>query len=239
METEFLFLTIILTALAGAAAVIGAFIARLNRKAGFIGAPLRHGIIAFGGGALLSAIGLVLIPHGVENQPLWLAVSTFLLGGLVFLAVTYILKKRDTPISQFLALMLDFLPEAIVLGAIITMDLAQAIFLSVIIAAQNLPEGFNAYREMQKGGPKTERMALPLMGLACLIGIGAGLFGLYLCDAHDVSLGVIMTFCAGGILYLVFQDIIPESHEEECGLFPAYGGLLGFTVGLIGYGLTV
>lgn len=238
METDFIFSAVLLSGLAGLAATVGAIIGWFNKeRIEFIGAPLRHGIIAFGGGALIGAIGLVLVPHGVNSQPLWLAAGTFLIGGLVFMAISWWLKKRNTPIGQLLALMLDFVPEAIVLGAVISMEFGQAVFLAVIIAAQNLPEGFNAFREMQMGGKKTGRLAVPLMTIAPVVGMAAAMVGLFIYESNDLSLGMITTFCAGGILYLVFEDIIPESHDEDCGLLPAYGGLLGFTVGLIGYGL--
>jgi ZIP family zinc transporter len=238
METDFILSAILLSGLAGLAATLGAIIGWLNKeRIEFISAPLRHGIIAFGGGALIGAIGLVLVPHGVESQPLWLATATFLIGGLVFMGLSWWLKKRNTPIGQLLALMLDFVPEAIVLGAVISMEFEQAVFLAVIIGAQNLPEGFNAFRDMQMGSKKAGKLAVPLMALSPFVGMAAAMLGLFVYESNDLSLGMITTFCAGGILYLVFEDIIPESHDEDCGLFPAYGGLLGFAVGLIGYGL--
>jgi ZIP family zinc transporter len=43
----------------------------------------------------------------------------------------------------------------------------------------------------------------------------------------------IMSFAGGGILYLVFQDIAPQSKMERYWL-PALGAVLGFVVGMLG-----
>jgi ZIP family zinc transporter len=46
-------------------------------------------------------------------------------------------------------------------------------------------------------------------------------------------LGGIMLFSAGGILYLIFQDVAPQSRlERHWG--PALGAVLGFGVGMLG-----
>jgi ZIP family zinc transporter len=43
----------------------------------------------------------------------------------------------------------------------------------------------------------------------------------------------IMSFAAGGILYLIFQDIAPESKMRRRWT-PALGAVFGFMVGMIG-----
>ncbi|MCP4818800.1 MAG: divalent cation transporter, partial [Shimia sp.] len=47
------------------------------------------------------------------------------------------------------------------------------------------------------------------------------------------TLGGIMIFAAGGILYLIFQDIAPEAYEEGTWS-PALGAVAGFALGLAG-----
>ncbi len=42
-----------------------------------------------------------------------------------------------------------------------------------------------------------------------------------------------MLFAAGGILYLIFQDIAPLSKAEK-RWDPALGAMLGFLIGMIG-----
>ncbi len=55
---------------------------------------------------------------------------------------------------------------------------------------------------------------------------------------HGVTaLAMLMTFCAGGILYLVFNDVAPQVPLKNYFL-PPMGALLGFVIGMIGYKLT-
>jgi len=43
-----------------------------------------------------------------------------------------------------------------------------------------------------------------------------------------------MLFCAGGILYLTFQDIAPQAKLERAWA-PPLGAVVGFLIGLTGY----
>jgi len=42
-----------------------------------------------------------------------------------------------------------------------------------------------------------------------------------------------MLFASGGILYLVFQDVAPQSHLKRHWA-PALGAVVGFGVGMLG-----
>ena len=230
---------VLLSAFAGFAAFLGSLLGCLDEDKGpILSDEVRRGIVAFGGGALIGAVGLVLVPHGLDSQPLWLGTVTFLTGGFTFLCVDRYLKKRGTPVSQLIALMLDFVPEAIVLGAVITENYSMALFLAVIIAAQNFPEGFNAYREIRRShGSFLRRNVIWIMAGCILVGPVAAMSGYALFTMDSLILGSIMTFCAGGILYLVFEEIAPDAFENK-SWYPAFGAVIGFTIALVGYGLT-
>lgn len=43
----------------------------------------------------------------------------------------------------------------------------------------------------------------------------------------------IMSFASGGILYLIFQDIVPQG-KLECHWSPPLGAVLGFSFGMLG-----
>lgn len=217
---QVVFQVILLSAFAGFAAFAGALLGCLDEDRGpFLSDKIRRGIIAFGGGALIGAVGLVLVPHGLESQPLWLGTATFLAGGLIFLCVDRFLKRRGTPVSQLIALMLDFIPEAMVLGAVITENYSMALFLAVIIAAQNLPEGFNAYREMREAHDSfLRRKVLWVMAGCIVVGPVAALTGYTVFRMDSLILGSMMTFCAGGILYLVLKTSRPRLLKRKAGI---------------------
>jgi ZIP family zinc transporter len=223
---------------AGFAITLGALVASVERiNPEWLKEEFRHFVIAFGGGALLSAVALVLVPDGILRQSGLSAILTFLGGGLTFMALDIWLSRREGSASQFMAMMLDFVPEAIVLGAVIASDRGKAILIAVIIAAQNFPEGFNAYREIRDKSQSSSRRLLAWFLVVGLSGPLYVLLGTHVFVNLPIALGMMMTFCAGGILYLVFQDIAPQATLDKHWL-PTLGAVLGFLVGMIGHILT-
>jgi ZIP family zinc transporter len=66
----------------------------------------------------------------------------------------------------------------------------------------------------------------------------AAAVGLFVLADQPAVLGAIMAFAAGGILYLLFQDVAPEAHLERA-YGPALGAVLGFALGLAGHMATL
>ena len=65
-----------------------------------------------------------------------------------------------------------------------------------------------------------------------LAGVAAFIGYLFLQGRAKLTAGI-MSFAAGGILYLIFQDIAPESKMRRHWT-PPLGAVLGFIVGMIG-----
>lgn len=193
---------------------------------------LMHGIIAFGGGILLAAVALALVPVGMAKlSPLPLAL-TFCLGGVAFCAVDARLSQHGGSKAQLMAMLMDFLPEAISLGAVFSHDHHLGLLLALFIGAQNLPEGFNSYHEMTASGLPPRQTLRALFALSFLGPLAAWLGHAFLQD-HTKLTASIMTFAAGGILYLIFQDIAPQAKMRRHWT-PPLGAVLGFLVGMIG-----
>lgn len=224
---------ILLAGLAGLSMPLGGLLARWEHISD---ARLRdgvlHAITAFGGGALLSAVALVLVPHGAEALSPLVALSLLAAGGLVFAWVDTTLNRIGGSGALLLAMVLDFLPEAMALGAMLVSQSSTAILLAVMIFLQNLPEGFAAFRDMWQWDRSALQVLMVFVGLAAL-GPFCAIAGLvWLADMPDV-LGGIMIFAAGGILYLLFQDVAPKAHADRAS-WPALGGVAGFALGLAG-----
>lgn len=220
---------------AGACIVVGGLFARLERiRPQWLEREFRHGVIAFGGGVLVSAVALVLVPEGSHyTNSAVLSCAALLAGGGVFFAVErYLgLRRRETP--QLSAMLMDYLPESLALGGMFATGAGAAPLLALLIGLQNLPEGFNAYRELAAAGKSGPDRTLVKMACLTLLGPAVGLLGWYWGPDHPVALGAVMLFAAGGILYLLFQDIAPQSRlERHWG--PSLGAVLGFAFGMLG-----
>ena len=219
--------------LAGLTAWLGGLIARFQRRESReTGREVVHGIVAFGGGLLVAAVAFALIPEGILYLNAWALTLFFCAGGIAFCLVDAFLAKRGGSKAQFMAMLMDFLPEAISLGAVFVHDRRLGFLLAAFIGAQNLPEGFNAFREVVATGTRPRSALAVLLGASFLGPVAAALGYFFLQNQPRLTAGI-MTFAGGGILYLIFQDIAPQSKMRRHWT-PALGAVLGFAVGMLG-----
>lgn len=186
----------------------------------------------FGGGALLAAISLVLLPYGIENVSVLFASIAFAGGGLVFWQFNSWLKRTGSNAAQFIGMLLDFIPEAILLGAAAATGSSTVYLLAGMIALQNMPEGFASYNDMHQSGGSNARLWIMFLAIP-LVGPLSAWLGFSWLSANTVLVGIVMLFCSGGILYLIFDDIAPHAHMKHRD-FPAVGAVSGFLLGMAG-----
>ena len=228
----------LLALLAGIAIPIGGSIAAVERIHPYwLENEFRHAVISFGGGALFAAIALVLIPEGIKNLSVFSVSASFFSGAIFFLVIDYLIAMRGGAISQVIAMLLDFIPEAMALGAIITKDISKALLVAFLIGLQNFPEGFNAYREVKANRYCSGCHALIIFTGLAVLGPLSAFIGLKYLTNNEILLDKIMVFCAGGILYLIFQDIAPQAKLKKRWA-PALGAIAGFLLGVIGHMIT-
>lgn len=227
---------VLMALIAGLAMPVGALVGRFEHiRSQWLEQEFRHTVMAFGGGALLSAVALILVPDGIQKVKPGLAALSLLLGGMAFMAVDAWLAKRNTSASQLVAMMSDFVPESIALGAMLALGGGAAAWLLVLLMAlQNMPEGFNAYREMRESSDLSGRTIIGAFTAMALLGPMAALAGYYWLADLQVLLAIIMLFAAGGILYSVFGDIAPAAKLDNHRA-PPMGAVLGFSLGVVGH----
>lgn len=234
-ENQPLITLLLFTLLAGVAMPVGAILANFSeRYLHWKASEIKHGVIAFGGGALLSAIALILVPQGIENQSMVSASLYFLAGSIAFMLIDIILDKFKSTASQLVAMLSDFIPEALAMGAAIAIGSPSSFLLALLMTLQNLPEGFNAYNEVKQSSAIQSKKLIILFFAMSLAGPLFGVIGyLWLADQPQ-AISSIMLFAAGGILYSVFQDIAPQAKLARHWI-PSLGATLGFLLGLLGH----
>lgn len=226
---------ILYTLCAGACIPLGGLLAYKEKiRPKWLENEFRHSVIAFGGGILIAAVALVLVPEGVGYaKHSILSVIALLFGGVCFFVIELILGTRRREKPQFTAMLLDFVPESLALGGVFAIGSSSAPLLAIFIGLQNLPEGFNAYRELRSVPVSRPGHILGFMSLLVPIGPVTAVIG-YLYFSHNtVLLGLTMLFASGGILYLIFQDIAPQSRMQRHWA-PPLGAVLGFCLGMLG-----
>ena len=227
-------LIIVLTLVPGVAMPIGAFFAGIEHiRPYWLESEVRHSVIAFGGGALLAAVALVLVPEGIRNLDPLMIVVCFMSGGVAFMLLDILLAARATSASQLVAMLSDFIPEALALGATFAVSKASGLLLAGIITLQNLPEGFNACREVTSSTHYRVSQVVGAFALMALLGPISGLTGYFVLSDFPKVVSAISLFAAGGILYLIFQDIAPQAQLKKHWA-PPLGAVTGFLLGVMG-----
>ncbi len=131
-------LILLLTLFAGACIPLGGLLGYFESiRPRWLENELRHAIIAFGGGILVAAVALVLVPEGKEYVQHDLgSVLIFLAGGVFFFMMERFLglKRREKP--QFTAMLLDYLPESLALGGAFALGSPTAPLLALFIGLQ-------------------------------------------------------------------------------------------------------
>jgi ZIP family zinc transporter len=223
---------ILLSAGAGGCIPLGGLVASFeNIRPEWLEKEFRHFLIAFGGGILLGAVAVVLIPEGIANMgESMFAIPTLLVGGFAFFVIERMLGLRRRESPQMMGMILDYLPEAVALGGLVASGSPTAPLLALLIGLQNLPEGFNAYRELVQNNNNSRRTLLT-MGALVPIGPVAGIFGYWFLSEHEAIMGAIMLLSSGGVLYLIFEDIAPQSRLEKHWA-PPLGAVFGFCLAL-------
>ncbi len=217
----------------GATIIVGGLIARFNVfPRGKLHSDISHGLVAFGGGVLVAAVAFVLAPRGLESLSLFSLVIIFCFGSLFFLLLDRYIAKQGGKMAQLMAMVMDFIPEAIALGAVFAYDRQTGLLLALFIGMQNLPESYNAFSDLRSTGFSPNRSMLILIPFS-LVGIVSAIIGYALLAGQEQVIASLMIFAAGGILYLVFQDIAPMAKLRNHWT-PALGATLGFMLGIIG-----
>ncbi|HBF06640.1 MAG TPA: divalent cation transporter [Gammaproteobacteria bacterium] len=227
-------LVILLSLIAGFAMPFGACLAFFDlKRPNVLSDEWRHFIVAFGGGALISAVALVLVPDGSEKMSAASAVIAFISGGVAFCLLDIYLSRLKSSMGQLVAMLSDFIPEAIVLGAAFAAGENTGLLIAGLIILQNIPEGFNAFEELAVHLSSKRKILFMFVALA-FTGPIAALTGYFVLTEDHALMGGIMLFASGGILYLVFEDVAPQAKLEKHWM-PALGAIFGFVLGLAGH----
>lgn len=223
-----------LTLAAGLAMPFGVLLASIGKfKSRLFEAEFSHSITAFGGGALLSAVALVLVPYGIAKLDPLIASTCLLVGGFIFMMLDVYLLKFETPASQLVAMLLDFIPESMALGTAFAIGSTDAALLAALITLQNIPEGFNAYRELNSSYHFGPKKIMAIFFLMAFLGPVCGVSSYLWMQDQAIAIAVIVLVASGGILYSVFQDIAPRVKLAKHWL-PPMGAVLGFVLGMVG-----
>ncbi len=243
---------VLLTALGvGSATVFGAVLGFVFKK---ISHKFSDIVLGFAAGVMLSAavLGLILpsIESGGENAVL-ITIIGVLVGAFCLNLIDKLIphlhklvgtdqeqhRDNDARINKILlfvlAIAIHNLPEGIAAGVGFgSGDTAQAFTIAGGIALQNIPEGMVIIAPMLAAGVSKKRTFLAAASTGVIEVIGT-LIGYFAVSISSVVLPFALAFAGGTMLYVISDEMIPETHAHGSERGATYALLIGFCMMLL------
>ena len=245
--------TVLFTALGvGGATVIGALLGFLFKKPSH---KFNDIILSFAAGVMLSAavVGLILpsLEQGSGKWAILITIAGVFCGALCLNLIDRLVPHlhKMTGVDQelhpekteqlnkvllfIIAIGIHNLPEGIAAGVSSgSNNMAQALTVAGGIALQNIPEGMVIIAPMIAAGMSRGRtFVIALMtGVVEVIGTLIGYFAVSISEA---VLPFALAFAGGTMLYVISDEMIPETHAHGSERGATYSLLIGFALMLV------
>ena len=241
---------VLLTALGvGGATVIGALLGFAFKN---ISHKFSDTVLSFAAGVMLAAAVIGLILPSVDYGGKWgllITVAGIFAGAVSLnfidklvphlhkLAGADIEEHKDSNLGKILlfvmAIAIHNLPEGIAAGVGFgTGDDTGAFIIALGIALQNIPEGMVIIGPMLSAGVKPGRTFLIALGTGIVEVIGT-LIGYLAVSVASAILPFALAFAGGTMLYVISDEMIPETHAHGHERGATYALLVGFCLMLV------
>ncbi len=220
------------------------------------------GMLGFTGGVMVAASYWSLLAPAIEisagkDIPVWFpAVAGFLMGGIFLRGIDNILPHLHIgfPIEEaegvkttwqrstllILAITLHNIPEGLAVGVAFgavaagfpAATLTAAIVLAIGIGIQNFPEGLAVSMPLQREG--MSRLKSFWYGqLSAIVEPIAGVIGAAAVISAQSILPYALSFAAGAMIFVVVEEVIPESQRGGNTDLATMGAMIGFAVMMV------
>jgi zinc transporter, ZIP family len=238
----------------GASLLAGALAAVLLRLPEAVAATLT----AFGGGLLLAAVALELVPEADDGAGAALTAAGMLAGTLVYVAADGWLNREPKMAAMRRAghaaavgrememprhaeaargesiaagIFVDGVPESIALGLTIAQgELGVALLAGVVLG--NLVEAYGAGQPILAGGHPARFVVGLLGGIGLALAVATVLGGTVLSGASPEFVGTAQAVAAGAVLAVISIAIVPHAFAEVSSRV-ATATVLGFVAGYL------
>ena len=232
----------------GGSTIIGVVIGFLFQK---VPHKFNDAILGFAAGIMLSAAVLGLIVPSLEEGNIWVT-AIGILAGAVFLNfadkvtphlhhITGVDQETHAESQNHLnkvmlfvmAIAIHNLPEGIAAGVGFgSENISNAITVALGIALQNIPEGMVIVSPLIMAGLKKRRVLL-IASFTGIIEVIGTMIGFFAVSIATTILPFALAFAGGTMIYVVSDEMIPETHSHGYENMATYSLLFGFITMLI------
>ena len=230
--------------LAAASLIVGGAFALRHR----VGQRMLGLTMAFGSGVLISAVAFELVEKAFDISAGEGGVALGLFAGsAVFFAGDTLIDRlggddrkhsggrqvEGSALAIVLGIVLDGIPESIVLGLTIVVSGSVSAAFLVAVALSNVPEAIAASTGLSQSGWAARRI-LGLWTLVAVVSGVAALVGFTILDsASPETVAFVLAFAGGAILTMLADTMMPEAFEHAgklVGVVTTFGFALAFAI---------
>jgi len=240
MNLDVIWLGSVASLLAGLATGAGALLVLFTRK---VSDRLLDIMLGFSAGIMLAATFFSLLIPAIDLGGVWIAVFGIILGAVAlhladrFIPHVHPALGAEGPSSRLsrvwlfaLAITIHNFPEGLAVGVSFgSGDVKAGLVVSMAIGLQNMPEGLAVALPLLREG-YSRRRSLWYGTLTGLVEPVGGLLGVALVSIFHPILPWALAFAAGAMLFVISDEIIPESHRKGFERQATFGLVAGFIV---------
>ena len=240
MIDETILLGSVASLVAGLATGVGALPVLFTTK---VSDRLLDTMLGFSAGVMLAATSFSLILPAIDMSGPWVVVFGLVLGALVLHLIDRFIPRfhpalgAEGPPSKLskvwlfvIAITIHNFPEGLAVGVSFgTGNVAAGLVVATAIGLQNMPEGLAVALPLLREG-YSRRRSLWYGTLTGLIEPVGGLLGVALVSIFHPILPWALAFAAGAMLFVVSDEMIPESHRKGFEREATFGLIIGFVV---------
>jgi ZIP family zinc transporter len=243
MSLDALWLGSLASLAAGLATGVGALPILFTRN---VSDRLLDVMLGFSAGIMLAATFFSLLAPAVDLGGVWVAVLGILLGAITlhlldrFIPHFHPALGAEGPASGLsrvwlfaLAITIHNFPEGLAVGVSFgSGDIAAGLVVATAIGLQNMPEGLAVALPLLREG-YSRRRSLWYGTLTGLVEPVGGVLGAALVSVFHPILPWALAFAGGAMIFVVSDEIIPESHRKGFEREATFGLIAGFVVMMI------
>ena len=232
----------------GGSTVFGVLLGFLFQK---IPHKFNDAILGFAAGIMLAAAVLGLIVPSMEAGNIWITVAGILVGAIFLNFADKItphlhhitgVGEEQHPEAQnsinkillfVMAIAIHNLPEGIAAGVGFgSENVSNAITVALGIALQNIPEGMIIVSPLILAGVKKSRV-FAIASLTGVVEVLGTLIGFFAVSIATAILPFALAFAGGTMIYVVSDEMIPETHHNGHERMATYSIIFGFITMLL------
>lgn len=203
-------------------------------------------IMAFGVGALISAVSFELVVPAIQAVEVWQVALGLATGSLAFFIGDQLIariggKNRKSPdgpsgdggesddggLGIVLGTVLDGVPESAVLGMSLVGGAGVSVALLAGIWVSNFPESLGSTVGMRKSGTSKKQIRIMWWGIIAVSAVASAIGFVVLDNSSTLTGAFVESFAAGALLTMIADEMAPEAYNRS-SIYAGLATVAGF-----------